>query len=57
MSFLNLTQSNWRTISPSRSVAKGAFYVGVLLLPGSLIVMPLLWWLDRRMARKSCSGA
>jgi len=31
-----------------RLYARRALYVALLLLPGTLLVLPLLWWLDRR---------
>jgi hypothetical protein len=51
MSFLNLTPGRLHLASPFRSVAKRALFVAILLLPGSLVVLPLVWWLDRHSAR------
>jgi len=51
MSFLNLTPGQLHLASPFRSVAKRALLLAILLLPGSLIVLPLVWWLDRHRAR------
>ena len=31
----------------------GPYYLAVLLLPGGLILLPLLWWLGGRGRRKS----
>lgn len=48
----------WLPASPFRSLGKRAFYGAGLLLPGTLIVLPLLWWLDRRASRglgKACA--
>ena len=51
MSFLNLASGQLHRAAPFRSVAKRALFLAMLLLPGGLVVMPLVWWLDRARAR------
>src|SRR5258706_5236676 len=51
MSLLKLTRGHALLASPLWNVAKRALYFAILLLPGSLIVLPVLWWLDRHRAR------
>ena len=51
MSLLNLTRSQLDLAHSFRNVARRAFYIVLLLLPGTVIVLPLLWWLNRRPAR------
>jgi len=51
MSLLNLTPGQLHLAPPFRSVAKRALFLAILLLPGSLVVLPLVWWLDRYRAR------
>src|SRR5438128_2590742 len=51
MSFLNLASGQLHRVAPFRSVAKRALFLAMLLLPGGLVVMPLVWWLDRYRAR------
>jgi len=39
--------------SALENVGKSVLFVAFLLLPGSFIALPLLWWLDRRAARSA----
>jgi len=43
----------------SQSMLKRALYIAILILPGSVVVLPLVFWLDRRASRwvSSRSGA
>jgi hypothetical protein len=43
--------------SALENVGRSAFLLALLLLPGSFIALPLLWWLDRRAARSASSQA
>ena len=48
MDFPNLMHRLRVLIAPSHNVSRRALYTAALLLPGSVITLPLLWWLDRR---------
>src|SRR6266550_6228234 len=51
MSVFKRTRGHAPLASRLRNVAKRALYLAILLLPGSLIVLPVLWWFDRHRAR------
>jgi hypothetical protein len=50
MSLLNLALGRLHLVPPFENVARRLLYLAFLLLPGSIIALPLLWWLDRRQA-------
>lgn len=39
----------------SQSMAKRILYIAILILPGSVVVLPLVFWLDRRASRWASS--
>jgi hypothetical protein len=50
MKFLTLPEASWA--QPILSGARRALYIVLLLLPGTVIVLPLLWWLNRRALKR-----
>ena len=48
MRFLSLALGRLHLVSPFEYVGRRVLYLALLLLPGSIIALPLLWWLDRR---------
>ena len=43
----------WRVAISSRHAARRVLFLAILLLPGTVIVLPLLWWLDRQATRSA----